>query len=399
LSTAADSIPEVDRTDLAATIEALAAIERPSCSEGEHEAAEWLRERFESLGCSARIEPEESYDSYWWTIAASSAIGVLAGMLGMRGRRILGFLGGLLAAASIADEISNGPRPLRRLLLTPKTTWNVVAETGDPDADCTIVLLAHHDAPHTGAIFNPAPQEALGSAFPDLVENTDTALPIWWPTFGAPLLVAFGSLFGRRGLIRLGKLLGLASVGLLLDIARSPSVPGANDNLSGVAVLVALAAQLKERPVQGIRVVLASCGSEESLQGGIRPFIERHGPSLPTDSTWFLNFDTVASPRLVLLEGEGPIVMEDYPGELRNLVAECAAQAGIALRRGQRARSSTDSVITGRAGYPTACLTSFDRNKSLSNYHWPTDVPENVDYDTVADAAALGELVIRRLAA
>ena len=38
---------------------------------------------------------------------------------------------------------------------------------------------------------------------------------------------------------------------MLMDIARSPAVPGANDNLSGVAVLVAIADQLKRRPVEG----------------------------------------------------------------------------------------------------------------------------------------------------
>ena len=123
------------------------------------------------------------------------------------------------------------------------------------------------------------------------------------------------------------------------------------------------------------------------------------GPRFPSIARGSSNFDTIGSPRLVMLEGEGPIVMEDYPGELRDLVADVAADAGIALRRGQRARSSTDSVIPARAGYPSACLTSFDQYKRLSNYHWPTDVPENLDYGTVADAVALGDLVIRRLAA
>ena len=49
-------------------------------------------------------------------------------------------------------------------------------------------------------------------------------------------------------------------------------VPGANDNLSAVAVLVAVAEALREEPVDGLRVVLASCGAEEVLQGGIHGF-------------------------------------------------------------------------------------------------------------------------------
>ena len=64
-----------------------------------------------------------------------------------------------------------------------------------------------------------------------------------------------------------------------------------------------------------------------------------------------------------------------------------------------RARSSTDSVIPSRAGYPTATITSFEPDtKLLSNYHLPTDTPENLDYGTVTEAVDLSEAIARRLA-
>ena len=50
------------------------------------------------------------------------------------------------------------------------------------------------------------------------------------------------------------------------------------------------------------------------------------------------------------------------------------------MRRGMRASTSTDSVIPSRMGIPTACFTSLNRHKGLSNYHSPTDVPENLSY-------------------
>src|SRR5436305_914526 len=83
------------------------------------------------------------------------------------------------------------------------------------------------------------------------------------------------------------------SVGLGIDGARSPVVPGANDNLSGVAAQVALAERLREAPVGGLRVLLASCGAEEVLQGGIYGFTERHLSRLPRERTWVLNLDTI----------------------------------------------------------------------------------------------------------
>ena len=71
-------------------------------------------------------------------------------------------------------------------------------------------------------------------------------------------------------------------------------------------MLVALAEALRERPVEGLRVVLASCGAEEVLQGGIYGFARRHLKPLDRDRTWVLNLETVGSPELAMLEGEGP---------------------------------------------------------------------------------------------
>src|SRR6266508_1039493 len=88
----------------------------------------------------------------------------------------------------------------------------------------------------------------------------------------------------------------------MVDIGRRPAVPGANDNLSGVAALAALARALRDRPLEGLRVLLVSAGAEEALQEGIRGFARAHFPRLPRGSTWFVNLDTIGSGRLVLLE-------------------------------------------------------------------------------------------------
>jgi hypothetical protein len=79
--------------------------------------------------------------------------------------------------------------------------------------------------------------------------------------------------------------------------------------------------------------------------------------------------------------------MEDYcdPG-FRDRVA----RVGAPLRRGCRARTSTDSVIPSRAGYPTACLASWEpATKLLSNYHLPSDVPGNLHYETIERAVQI----------
>jgi Zn-dependent M28 family amino/carboxypeptidase len=301
--------------------------------------------------------------------------------------------------AAIADDVSNGRRLFRRAITRPRATWNVVASCGDEQADRTLVVLAHHDAAPTGAIFDERAQAYLAERFPGIIERIDTSLPLWWAMLSAPGLVALGSTLGRRGPIIAGLAGSLLGAAVFADVSRRPVAPGANDNLTAVAVLVALAEHLRSEPIRGLRVLLVSCGAEEVLQGGIHGFAARHFPALDRDRTWVLNLDTVGSPKLILLEGEGPVVMEDYHDRgFRDLVARAAERAGTPLRRGMRSRTSTDAVIPSRAGYPTTTITSMDRYKALSNYHQMSDTPENVDYVTVSQALTLTLAVARELA-
>jgi len=381
-------------------IEELAELERGAGSPGEEVAAHRLRRRFEQLGCDVTVDEEVFLDGYAPMHAALSAVGVVAGLAAINGKaRGLATIAGLGAAAAIADDCANWSRFVRRKLAPRRTTWNVVAETGDRTADRTIVLMAHHDAAPTGAVFDDTAQRKANDLLPDLIEAIDTALPMWWPVIGGPALAAVGAVTGRRGLAGAGLVLSAGSAASFADIARHRIVPGANDNLSGVAVLVSVAESLEAEPVEGLRVLLVSCGAEEVLQGGVYGFVERHLRPLDPSSTWALNLDTVGCPRLILIEGEGPVVMEDYCApEFRDLVARVADEVGIELRRGMRARTSTDAVVPSHAGYPTATIGSMNAWKGLDNYHKPTDTPENVNYATVENAAALAEAVTRELA-
>ena len=314
-------------------------------------------------------------------------------------RRPAAVIAGLVTAA-IADDVSNGPRLARRLSAKRKPTWNVVARCGDLGAERTLVVLAHHDAAPTGRIFDDRAQVWFGQRFPGILERIDTSLPLWWALLAPPAAVSVGAARGKRDLLSAGVAGSVIAAAIFADIARSPIVPGANDNLSAVAVLVALAERLRANPLHGLRVLLVSCGAEEVIQGGIYGFAARHFSALDRERTWFLNLETVGSPALVLLEGEGPVVMEDYHDRsFRDLVARAADDAGASLRRGMRARASTDAVIPSRASYPTATLASMDRYKTLSNYHQMTDTPENLDYTTVRQALVVAEATARELAA
>jgi hypothetical protein len=383
------------RADLEEAVRHLASFERPSASDGERRAAEWIARRLRDHGCQARIEEERAHGTYWWPMGLLCA---LAGAAALTGRRARALGAGAFATAAIADDITGGRQWFRRLMLPSRPTWNVVAVAGDADAQRTAVVVAHHDAAHTSLLFSPAPSAFVGERFPALLERTDTTPPLMWPVIGGPLLVAAGALLGARGVRTAGAVLALGAAASFAEIGLRGVVPGANDNLSGVATLIGLARRLADQPVDGLRVLMVSTGSEESFMEGMQAFGRRHFASLPADRTHFICVDTVGSPELVMLEGEGMLWMNDYPKGFKDFVAECARRAGLHLRRGLRFRNATDALIALRAGYPTVMLGSVNRYKLPDNYHWRTDVPDNVDLATTSDAVALCDEVIRKLA-
>jgi hypothetical protein len=387
-------------TTLREVVYTLARLERRAGSVGEHEAATWLAERLTRAGAPAAVEEAEFHGGYAALLLPLGLAGVSAGLAAVAGasRRVAAAVAAG-AAGLIADDVSNRRRLWRRVVGRRRTTWNVVGWAGDEAAQDTLVVMAHHDAAPTGVVFDQSFQRFLARRFPGFIARTDTSLPLWWPVVGAPSLVTAGALVGSRRTVAAGTALSILITALAIDVARSPTVPGANDNLSAVAVLVGLAERLRDRRLDGIRVLLVSCGAEEVIQGGVYGFAEGHFPRLDRGRTWFVNLDTVGSPELVLVEGEGPFRMEDYcDPAFRELVATAAAGIDRPLRRGVRLRVSTDGVVPHRAGYPTVTFGSWDPDTKLpSNYHLLSDTPENLRFDTVVRAVEVVEAIAEAL--
>jgi hypothetical protein len=385
-------------------VERLAPIDRTPCSAGEREAAEWIAQRLGDVdGVEVALEDEASWGTFPPTSAALGALGVIGAALSLRGRARGGALLAALSIAGIVDEAQNGPRIFRRLIRRRRTTVNVVARAGAREAGAdvkTLVVIAHHDAPQTGVIFDQSLQKKIYEVAPQVLERFKTPPPQWWLGLAGPVSTVAAALTRRRSLARAGFALGAFAGGFIVDIWRNPTVPGANDNLSGVAVLVGLAELFREHPVENLRLLLVSCGAEETLQDGIRAFVARHRDELDPRTTCFVNVDTVGSSHLVMLEAEGPVWMESYCGpSLRDETAAHAERLGIELLRGYRARASTDSIIPSRAGYPTVTFVSMTDWFMPANYHLPSDVPENLVDATVADATRLTFSLAQSLAA
>ena len=392
---APDVALHLDEAWLRDLVETLCSIHRPTASQGERRAAEWLLAKLRDAGADGEIESHPAHGTFWWPLGLAAAGAVAAGLATLRGHRVLGAALAAGIGAAALDDLPPGERRFRRVL-PQKTATTVVTEVGPADAERAVVLVAHHDAAHAGLVYHPAiPQLVFGQA-PWLISRVDTSPPLLAPVAVIPALIAAGAATGNDSLVKAAMALAAVSGAVLADIGRRETVPGANDNANGMAVLIATARALAEAPTRNVRVMLVST-SEEALCEGMQAFARRHFGNLPRETTFFLSIDTVGSPHLLVLRGEGMIRMREYPERSLALLDGLAEDLDISLFPNLRLRNATDGIYPLAAGYECASLCSCTDLKQPANYHWPTDVPENVDYGTVANAVRLTEAVVRRL--
>jgi hypothetical protein len=389
-------MPDVEDR-LRATVEELAALDRLPCSAGEREAAQRIAGHLRDLGIPAVVEEERVHGTYITPIVLCSAAGALVGHAALRGRLPRLAAAALAAGATglLWQDLGGGPRRWLRRRLPQAPTWNVVGRVGPTDAPRTVVVHAHHDAARTSPIFGQDLPELLWSRFPELMGRLDRYPPVMWLVLAGPGLTAAGALAGLRPLMRLGVGIAVGTVGVMGHMRTQPVVPGANDNLTAVAAIVELGRRLQDDPLTDVQVVLLSAGAEESNQDGMLAFMRRHGPLLQRDRTEFVCLDSIGSPTLVLIEGEGFVKMRDYDPGLRDRVAAAAQRAGRAIRRGLRFTFATDGLAPLREGYRVCAIGSVNAVMMPSNYHWPTDTPDNVDFGTVASAVDVVEALLR----
>ncbi len=372
--------PETSLARIRDWIAHLSSIERPSASDGERVAAQWIVGEMRTLGVLGRVEADPVHGTHWLPLGLPNLLAVGASALPSRSLR--GLLA-LTALASVVDDLESRGQRLRRLL--PKRhTYNVVAEVGDRNAPRTIVFVAHHDVARA---FHPAFARMSSAPPPRWMGHREP--PVVALLAYGPALVLAGALTGSRALRLAGAALSTLAYAIETDIGRRKPVPGANDNATGVACVLELARDLQERPAKNVRVVLVSTGAEETLLEGMQSYWTRHGVHLDPTDTLVVCVDTIGWEHLVLRDGEGVLRIHRSPEALLSSVAGIATAADVELLRRPAFGVPTDGLVARRAGVPTILLTSVAGDGGSPHYHQATDVLENVDLWTVHAGARL----------
>jgi hypothetical protein len=391
---------EPDLRAIRADVEALAAMRRDSAGAGERAAAAWVRDRLAQSGASsARVEPYRGRRTYGWSFAAHAGAGLAAVRRG-------GPQGAALAAAALwsLGRDAAGRSPWRRRPLGGDRGASAVATVpARGERRATVVLVAHLDAAHTGLAWHPAVTRAGARSHlrrrsvDPFLAPVAAALAAGGLAGLARPLAAGGPAGPARAAPRVraaaGAVLALAAA-LNADIARGATVPGANDNATGVAVVLDLVRALAAGPLDSVEVLAVCPGGEEAGMGGFAAFLREHRAALRPATTLVLGLDTLGSGRPIVAAAEGAVATDRYRAADLAVADEGAALAGLPAPERWRIGGWTDPVLARHAGLPAVSLLSMGPGY-FPHYHHPSDVPGNVDFECVGRCARIAMGTVR----
>ncbi len=361
---------------------------RAPASEGERWASKYIAGVLEKLGIECQVEAFDSHKTFSYPLIIVWSVSVLGGLLACS-HGFLGFLLAALGAAAFYQEAHFRSWIVR--LLPHGPSQNVVGRIpAKGEARRRVLVCAHYDTSRSGLYFHPR----FVGGFRRLFLLTVVSV------LGLPLFILLGGMFwpGLFGLLR-----GLATLWLFLNIlvllhreVYGKNVYGANDNASGTGVMLSVAERLAREPLRNTEVWVAATGCEEAGLVGMLELLKRHGQEL--EEALILNLDSVGAGGLKYVTGEGLIKALPADPELLLFSAEVVREnPGLQLIPREHRGLPTDATAALMGGYRAMSVIAMDEDGVVPNWHWETDLLENLNEKNLSDAEDFVGLLLKKI--
>jgi hypothetical protein len=412
-------------------IEALAEFEgRAPGSDAERRAAGHLAERLHELGREADTETIEVWPNWPVTYAIHVALAVIGSVISVT----IPVLGALLVLFAVLLTFldATGIAPLTRRLLGRRSSQNVVSCEEDDDKPGELYLVAHYDAGRGGLAFNGTIQERRAA----LAQRLKRPIGPLQPVFVVMVLLLVCVLIrvpgvGNQILTVIQFVLTVLLIIVLpfvLDTALAGTVPGANDNASGVATVLALTERFGGK-LEHFNLNVLFTGSQEALGLGMRAFMKKRKGDIDTARSVFLNVDEVGRGTVRFTTPEGLLLPIKSHEQLVDLCEEIVEDAtpdedeededkneiekaqtvdddddddGDDEDRGPEIRSmiqrtASDGYAARSAGLPAITITCKGRLDYTPGHHQRSDDLERIDDEALERAYDFSAELIQRL--
>ncbi|MHA1230709.1 MAG: M28 family peptidase [Candidatus Helarchaeota archaeon] len=194
-------------------------------------------------------------------------------------------------------------------------------------------------------------------------------------------------------IIYVGTIPFLGTFSLFMIDKRRP-ILGANDNLSGVAVVLGIAKYLAEhgRP-KNIETWFISFGSEEGGLHGSKAFVKKHEKELSKDNIILINLDTIGygTPRIIRKE-----ILKSHDQRVVELIDVAANNLQIQHRIMGSGGGRTDAMSFTEKGYKASSIITLEEGKKMPpHYHTVKDTPEIIDPKSLKNILKISLELIR----
>jgi hypothetical protein len=354
-------------------------------TDAERRAANELAAGLKRQGRRAEIEPTHVHPHYGSIHAAHVALAVGGSLLSIVSPAP-GFALVLFTATSMFGDLNTRFYLLRRLFFR-RASQNVLSRGAASAAPARVILCAHYDAARTGMVFGARSVRIVRLLSPRARLLLGPFRIVFW-SIAALVPITAARLAGLTpGALALVQLIPTAilivATLFLLDIALSEIVPGADDNASGVATALSVAAELDREPPENLEVWVLLTGAEECLMEGMRSFVRAHRRELDTETTFFVNIDTVGSGAVHYWVAEGLVVTYDLDSRLADL-CDAIADTDRADQNRYDARPlftplASDALPPRIFGYPSTTISCLDDGVPPPWYHTRGDTPDRIE--------------------
>jgi len=357
---------------------------RGSCTPAIRRAGEYVQGVLRDLGAhEVRFEPfagaPSTYRPFVLAFLAAFA-GSLLAFLGVS-RFYLGLGAALNALGAWAMLAEAGFAPhWAGWLANRRPTQNVCGVVRPVEkATRRVVLCAHLDTHRTPVFYSSTGWQRLFSL---LVAACLVSM------LAGALTLAAGAVLGwvQLGWVGAGLLPFQGFALVMVALADfTPFSPGANDNASGVGVILGLVNRLKERPLRQTEVHLLFTDCEETGAWGMRAFLDRHARDLGEDCL-YVAIDQVGVGQLCYLLNDGLIFKHPTHPHALELARRARQSGGMKVKEitGTAYTDALPATLRGRVAL-TLCTVPEGEAGASAHWHQMSDRFEVIDPQALAE--------------
>ena len=180
-------------------------------------------------------------------------------------------------------------------------------------------------------------------------------------------------------------------IGLFWMVNYKRPVDGANDNLSGCYMGIAILKALKDEGIEleNTEIAVVLTGSEEAGLRGAKAWCEAHKGEFDDVPTFIYSYDTIYDPKYLMVNYRDLNGTVKADKDVSDLFMEATKELGIHCSKGMvpPLGGATDSAAFAQAGFRATGITGLN-HKLESYYHTRRDTYDNMNEAGLADCYA-----------